>query len=82
MWAECGISPRCGLMLTLATNLLMWVLAVTNDSLHREIEAELNALMKKFSGTKRPCPTPTAGWFMCARAHARTLTPFVGRGSQ
>ncbi|XP_036197403.1 proton channel OTOP3 [Myotis myotis] len=41
---------RCGLMLTLATNLLMWVLAVTNDSLHREIEAELNALMKKFSG--------------------------------
>ncbi|XP_032947027.1 proton channel OTOP3 [Rhinolophus ferrumequinum] len=41
---------RCGLMLTLATNLLMWVLAVTNDSMHREIEAELNALMEKFSG--------------------------------
>lgn len=82
MWAECGISPRCGLMLTLATNLLMWVLAVTNDSLHREIEAELNALMEKFSGTKRPCPTPTAEWFMCAGAHARTPTPSVGRGSQ
>lgn len=60
-------------MLTLATNLLMWVLAVTNDSLHREIEAELNALMKKFSGTKRPCPTPTAKCFMCVRAH--TLAP-------
>ncbi|XP_054448907.1 proton channel OTOP3 [Pteronotus mesoamericanus] len=41
---------RCGLMLTLATNLLMWVLAVTNDSLHRKIEAELNGLMDNFSG--------------------------------
>lgn len=41
---------RCGLMLTLATNLLMWVLAVTNDSMHHEIEAELNALLEKFSG--------------------------------
>ncbi|XP_047401970.1 proton channel OTOP3 [Sciurus carolinensis] len=41
---------RCGLMLTLATNLLLWVLAVTNDSMHREIEAELSALMEKFSG--------------------------------
>ncbi|XP_040605970.1 proton channel OTOP3 isoform X2 [Mesocricetus auratus] len=41
---------RCGLMLTLATNLLLWVLAVTNDSMHREIEAELDALMEKFSG--------------------------------
>lgn len=62
-------------MLTLATNLLMWVLAVTNDSLHREIEAELSALMVKFSGTKRPCPTPTAGWFMCvyARTHPHSV---------
>ncbi|KAL2764662.1 proton channel OTOP3 isoform 2 [Daubentonia madagascariensis] len=41
---------RCGLMLTLATNLLLWVLAVTNDSMHREIEAELSDLMDKFSG--------------------------------
>uniref|UniRef100_A0A8C2YMP6 Otopetrin 3 n=2 Tax=Chinchilla lanigera TaxID=34839 RepID=A0A8C2YMP6_CHILA len=41
---------RCGLMLTLATNLLLWVLAVTNDSMHQEIEAELNAIMEKFSG--------------------------------
>ncbi|XP_060058694.1 proton channel OTOP3 isoform X1 [Erinaceus europaeus] len=41
---------RCGLMLTLATNLLLWVLAVTNDSMHREIEVELGALMEKFSG--------------------------------
>ncbi|XP_035304060.1 proton channel OTOP3 [Cricetulus griseus] len=43
---------RCGLMLTLATNLLLWVLAVTNDSMHREIEAELDALMEKFSGNE------------------------------
>uniref|UniRef100_A0A2K6GVC9 Otopetrin 3 n=1 Tax=Propithecus coquereli TaxID=379532 RepID=A0A2K6GVC9_PROCO len=41
---------RCGLMLTLATNLLLWVLAVINDSMHREIEAELSDLMEKFSG--------------------------------
>ncbi|XP_003931801.2 proton channel OTOP3 [Saimiri boliviensis] len=43
---------RCGLMLTLATNLLLWVLAVTNDSMHREIEAELGVLMEKFSGNE------------------------------
>lgn len=58
MWAQYGISSRCGLMLTLATNLLMWVLAVTNDSMHREIEAELNALMEKFSGTEKTTPHP------------------------
>ncbi|XP_063098486.1 proton channel OTOP3 [Cavia porcellus] len=43
---------RCGLMLTLATNLLLWVLAVTNDSMHHEIESELNAIMEKFSGNR------------------------------
>ncbi|XP_004463884.1 proton channel OTOP3 [Dasypus novemcinctus] len=43
---------RCGLMLTLATNLLLWVLAITNDSMHREIEAELSALVEKFSGNE------------------------------
>nr|XP_003417229.1 otopetrin-3 [Loxodonta africana] len=43
---------RCGLMLTLATNLLLWVLAITNDSMHHEIEAELSALMEKFSGNE------------------------------
>ncbi|XP_053067457.1 proton channel OTOP3 isoform X3 [Acinonyx jubatus] len=41
---------RCGLMLTLATNLLLWVLAVTNDSMHREIKAELSALVENLSG--------------------------------
>ncbi|XP_004593118.2 proton channel OTOP3 [Ochotona princeps] len=46
---------RCGLMLTLATNLLLWVLAVTNDSMHREIEAELNALTEEFSGNNSAC---------------------------
>nr|XP_054312294.1 proton channel OTOP3 isoform X1 [Pongo pygmaeus] len=43
---------RCGLMLTLATNLLLWVLAVTNDSMHREIEAELGILMEKSTGNE------------------------------
>ncbi|NWI02970.1 OTOP3 protein, partial [Tichodroma muraria] len=32
---------RCGLMLTIATNLLLWLLAVTNDTLHIEIESQL-----------------------------------------
>ncbi|NXH38141.1 OTOP3 protein, partial [Dicaeum eximium] len=32
---------RCGLMLTIATNLLLWLLAVTNDTLHMEIESQL-----------------------------------------
>ncbi|XP_072844994.2 proton channel OTOP3 [Pogona vitticeps] len=36
---------RCGLMLTLATNLLLWVLAVTNDSLHKEIQLKDPALL-------------------------------------
>uniref|UniRef100_A0A8C2N7B1 Otopetrin 3 n=1 Tax=Cricetulus griseus TaxID=10029 RepID=A0A8C2N7B1_CRIGR len=61
----CGPSSRCGLMLTLATNLLLWVLAVTNDSMHREIEAELDALMEKFSGPCLRCclllPCPLSG---------------------
>uniref|UniRef100_A0A8C0RR81 Otopetrin 3 n=1 Tax=Canis lupus familiaris TaxID=9615 RepID=A0A8C0RR81_CANLF len=41
---------RCGLMLTLATDLLLWVLDVTNDSMHHKIKAELNTLMENFSG--------------------------------
>ncbi|XP_008591787.1 PREDICTED: otopetrin-3 [Galeopterus variegatus] len=40
---------RCGLMLTLATNMLLWVLAISNDSMHEEIEAELGALVENFS---------------------------------
>ncbi|NXJ68264.1 OTOP3 protein, partial [Rostratula benghalensis] len=32
---------RCGLMLTIATNLLLWLLAVTNDTIHMEIESQL-----------------------------------------
>ncbi|XP_072501728.1 proton channel OTOP3 [Notamacropus eugenii] len=43
---------RCGLMLTMATNLLLWVLAVTNDSMHREIEAELDAFTGNLTGNE------------------------------
>ncbi|RLV99283.1 hypothetical protein DV515_00009929 [Chloebia gouldiae] len=32
---------RCGLMVTIATNLLLWLLAVTNDTLHMEIESQM-----------------------------------------
>lgn len=45
-------------MLTLATNLLLWLLAVTNDSMHHEIETELSALMEKFSGTEETMTAP------------------------
>ncbi|KAH0629462.1 hypothetical protein JD844_011540 [Phrynosoma platyrhinos] len=64
---------RCGLMLTLATNLLLWLSAVTNDSIHREIESELNRTVqqsegkghpsssKKYNGTSScKCPNTTA----------------------
>ncbi|XP_018423987.1 PREDICTED: otopetrin-3-like [Nanorana parkeri] len=30
---------RCGIMLSLATNFLLWLMAVINDSVHREIES-------------------------------------------
>ncbi|XP_027683207.2 proton channel OTOP3 [Chelonia mydas] len=36
---------RCGLMLTMATDLLLWLLAVTNDSVHREIESALKVVV-------------------------------------
>ncbi|XP_037023216.2 proton channel OTOP3 [Artibeus jamaicensis] len=66
LWKHCkdciqaqGNFTRCGLMLTLATNLLMWVLAVTNDSLHRTIEVELSGLTDKFSGNTCLCLNAT-----------------------
>ncbi|XP_055509873.1 proton channel OTOP3-like [Leucoraja erinacea] len=36
-------ATRCGLMVTLATNLVMWMTAVTDDSVHRELEVEQQA---------------------------------------
>ncbi|NXH81987.1 OTOP3 protein, partial [Edolisoma coerulescens] len=41
---------RCGLMLTIATNLLLWLLAVTNDTLHVEIESQLREVERRFAG--------------------------------
>uniref|UniRef100_A0A669QJI2 Otopetrin 3 n=1 Tax=Phasianus colchicus TaxID=9054 RepID=A0A669QJI2_PHACC len=46
---------RCGLMLTIATNLLLWLLAVTNDSIHMEIESQL--LMQRTDSCT--CPNTT-----------------------
>lgn len=43
-------SPRCGLMVTIATNLLLWLLAVTNDTLHMEIEFQLQEVERRFEG--------------------------------
>ncbi|XP_015670540.1 proton channel OTOP3 [Protobothrops mucrosquamatus] len=39
---------RCGLMLTLSTNLLLWFLAVTNDTVHRQIESECNQSLQRY----------------------------------
>ncbi|NXV20367.1 OTOP3 protein, partial [Cepphus grylle] len=41
---------RCGLMLTIATNLLLWLLAVTNDTIHMEIESQLREVEQRFEG--------------------------------
>ncbi|NWU12100.1 OTOP3 protein, partial [Cephalopterus ornatus] len=48
---------RCGLMLTIATNLLLWLLAVTNDNLHVEIESQLREVARRFAG-KAPFSHP------------------------
>ncbi|NWV97766.1 OTOP3 protein, partial [Machaerirhynchus nigripectus] len=48
---------RCGLMLTIATNLLLWLLAVTNDTLHVEIESQLREVERRFAG-KAPSSHP------------------------
>lgn len=50
-------SPRCGLMLTIATNLLLWLLAVTNDTIHMEIESQLRMVEQRFAG-KAPFSHP------------------------
>ncbi|NXS36539.1 OTOP3 protein, partial [Pomatostomus ruficeps] len=54
---------RCGLMLTIATNLLLWLLAVTNDTLHVEIESQLREVERRFAGsnetTSCTCPNTT-----------------------
>ncbi|NXK51599.1 OTOP3 protein, partial [Chauna torquata] len=53
---------RCGLMLTIATNLLLWLLAVTNDSLHMEIESQLREVEQRLAGNETNlciCPNTT-----------------------
>ncbi|XP_072793026.1 proton channel OTOP3 [Taeniopygia guttata] len=53
---------RCGLMVTIATNLLLWLLAVTNDTLHVEIESQLREVERRFAGNETTlctCPNTT-----------------------
>ncbi|XP_009092662.1 proton channel OTOP3 [Serinus canaria] len=53
---------RCGLMVTIATNFLVWLLAVTNDTLHMEIESQLREVERRFSGNETVlciCPNTT-----------------------
>ncbi|NXW93100.1 OTOP3 protein, partial [Alopecoenas beccarii] len=54
---------RCGLMLAIATNILLWLSAVTNDTMHMEIESQLREVEQRFTG-KAPtssctCPNKT-----------------------
>lgn len=44
-------------MVTIATNLLLWLLAVTNDTFHMEIESQLREVEQRFEG-KTPFPQP------------------------
>lgn len=44
-------------MLTIATNLLLWLLAVTNDTIHMEIESQLREVEQRFAG-KAPSHIP------------------------
>ncbi|NWI95184.1 OTOP3 protein, partial [Pitta sordida] len=48
---------RCGLMLAIATNLLLWLLAVTNDTLHMEIQSQLREVDQRLAG-KAPFSHP------------------------
>ncbi|KAK2536878.1 proton channel OTOP3 isoform X1 [Columba livia] len=53
---------RCGLMLTIATNLLLWLSAVTNDTMHMEIESQLREVEQRFTGNQTSsctCPNKT-----------------------
>ncbi|XP_019370779.1 PREDICTED: otopetrin-3 [Gavialis gangeticus] len=54
---------RCGLMLTVATNLLLWLLAVTNDSIHKEVDSQTQNQQQRFAGNETilcVCPNTTA----------------------
>ncbi|XP_051889320.1 proton channel OTOP3-like, partial [Pristis pectinata] len=42
-------ATRCGLMVTLATDLVVWMTAVTDDSIHMELEAEEQAAHNRSS---------------------------------
>ncbi|KFR07746.1 Otopetrin-3, partial [Nipponia nippon] len=55
---------RCGLMLTIATNLLLWLLAVTNDTIHLEVESQLREVEQRFEG-KAPFSHPCNETTLC-----------------
>uniref|UniRef100_A0A8D2N5A2 Otopetrin 3 n=1 Tax=Zonotrichia albicollis TaxID=44394 RepID=A0A8D2N5A2_ZONAL len=53
---------RCGLMVAVATNLLEWLLSVTNDTLHMEMESQLREVEERFTGNETAlciCPNTT-----------------------
>ncbi|NWR66260.1 OTOP3 protein, partial [Bucorvus abyssinicus] len=69
---------RCGLMLTIATNLLLWLLAVTNDTFHMEIESQLREVEQRFEG-KTPFPHPSNETTLCTCPNT-TICKFFQKG--
>ncbi|XP_072098852.1 proton channel OTOP3-like [Mobula birostris] len=49
-------ATRCGLMVTLATDLVVWMTAVTDDSVHMELEAA------QLASNNRNSSAPAGGW--------------------
>ncbi|NXS68083.1 OTOP3 protein, partial [Pandion haliaetus] len=66
---------RCGLMLTIATNLLLWLLAVTNDTIHMETESQLHKAKQQFAG-KSPFSHPSLFTTSCICPNATVCKVF------
>ncbi|KAM9296692.1 proton channel OTOP3-like [Gastrophryne carolinensis] len=64
---------RFGIMLTLATNLLLWLMAVINDSVHREIEESQS---KNISDNSSGCLCPKYSTCWTFQRGYVTLYPF------
>uniref|UniRef100_A0A8B9N089 Otopetrin 2 n=1 Tax=Accipiter nisus TaxID=211598 RepID=A0A8B9N089_9AVES len=50
-----GMETECGLMLTLTTNLAVWMSAVTDESVHKKAEVEVSLFSKSSSAEECNC---------------------------
>ncbi|KAI4900551.1 hypothetical protein NFI96_026740, partial [Prochilodus magdalenae] len=64
---------RCGLMLTLATNLMLWITAVTEESLHQIVNLDITThysyrtLLLRAAVAGEDCQSDKAGHFPCTK---------------